>query len=79
MLLFIHLKVINVYSWPSYFSLFFYKFKSIYIYIYVSKSGVMFWLGFIQAKANFNVRYSQYQVAYSLKEAIFEVVIMKQM
>ena len=77
MLLFIHLKVINVYNWPSYFSLFFYKFKSIYIYI--SKSGVMFWLGFIQVKANFNVRYSQYQVAYSLKEGIFEVVIMKQM
>lgn len=74
LLLFILLKGINVYNLPSYFSLFFYKFKS----IYVSKSGVMFWLGFIQAKANFNVRYSEYQVGHSLKEAIFEAVIMKQ-
>ena len=39
----------------------------------------MFWLGLTQAKANFKVRYSEFQVVHSLKEAILEVVIMKQM
>lgn len=42
-------------------------------------NGVMFLVGFTQAKGNFEVRYSEYQTKGFPKEAMLKTVIMKQM